>query len=89
MIASGRENMYQINSDKELQKILDKLDALPRHERLSCIENDVEVLVKQFRDSLNKDLIEKLNKKVSNEGPVPCEKGHNLYSMGVKKKDFS
>jgi len=73
----------------KLDKIIENLDKLPRHERLSSMENDVEVLVKQFRDSLNEEIIDKINQKVSTQSPVPCGHDHNFYSMGFKKKIFS
>jgi len=81
--------MFQMDKDKELQIIMDKLETLPRHQRMSFLEHGVEELVGKVRDSLNKELIDKINKKVSDSEPIYCPEGHTSYSKGVKKKSFS
>ena len=75
-----------INIKNEAENIANKLDLFKPHERLSILENDVESLVKKFRDSLNEEITEKLNQNLRKSEPAVCKQNHSLYRYEDKKK---
>ena len=59
-----------------------------QHERLACLESGLEQMVNRFRDLINGEALEKINKKTSQEAAVICENNHSLKKIYGKKKDF-
>lgn len=82
------ENMDNktINIKNEAKNIAEKLDFFSPQERMSIFESDVEDLVKKFRNSLNSEIVENLNNKLSEDEAVVCKNGHSLYKYKSKKK---
>jgi len=76
------------NTNSEINNILEKLDILKPEERLATLESDLEGMVSRFRDRINKEALEKLDKITNKNASVMCEKGHNINIYKGKKKAF-
>jgi len=75
------EDILKIDFENDLDGLYDRLKALEPHERLSALEGDLNVMVNNFRDKINKEALSRLNGQTKKGAPCVCEKGHSLSSQ--------
>jgi hypothetical protein len=77
----------KVDFENDLDGLYDKLAALEPNERLSALEGNLNTMVNNFRDRINKEALAKINRETQKTAPYVCKKGHSLSSQ-IKKKTF-
>ena len=75
----------QKHYETKLIKMKEEMDKMPAEQRLSFMENNVEILVNQFREQLNEEMTNKINSDNNDKNPIQCECGSKLYYQDEKK----
>lgn len=78
----------QKHYETKLIKMKEEMDKMPAEQRLSFMENNVEILVNQFREQLNEEMTNKINSDNNDKNPIQCECGSKLYYQDEKKNSL-
>ena len=75
--------------DKRLDQLVEEVDKLPAHKRLSYLEQGMAKIHQELKSDINNSLIDKLSHKTENTNPIQCTCGDKLYYQEKVKKDLA